>query len=75
MKTVKYDEGLYAFEAESNEEIFGKSTNRFDQMDWLLDNFEWNGVKVLQEVVDAMSDSEFNEIYQHIIKMWDIKEV
>jgi len=36
---------------------------RFEQMEHLLDNFEWNGVKVLQEVVDAMSDSEFNEIF------------
>ena len=46
---------------------------RFDQMDHLLDNFEWNGVKVLQEVVDAMSDSEFNDIFQHIVSMWDLE--
>ncbi len=46
---------------------------RFEQMDHLLDNFEWNGVKVLQEVVDAMSDREFDEIFQHITSMWDLE--
>jgi hypothetical protein len=47
---------------------------RFDQMDHLLYSFE-DGVKVLQEVVDAMSDSEFNEIFQHIISMWDLEDM
>lgn len=47
---------------------------RFDQMEHLLDNFEYNGVKVLQEVVDAMSDREFDDIFQHIASMWDLEE-
>jgi len=48
---------------------------RFDQMDHLLDNFQWNGVKVLQEVVDAMSDREFDDIFQHIVRMWDLEDM
>lgn len=48
---------------------------RFDQMEHLLDNFEYNGVKVLQEVVDAMSDREFDDIFQHIISMWDMEDM
>jgi len=46
---------------------------RFDQKDHLVEMFG-NSDKVLREVVDAMSDSEFNEIYQFIARMWDIEE-
>lgn len=47
---------------------------RFEQMDHLVENFG-NTSAVLREVVDAMSDREFDDIYQHIARMWDIEEV
>lgn len=46
---------------------------RFDQKDNLIEMFG-DSDKVLREVVDAMSDREFDDIYQHIARMWDIEE-
>ena len=72
MNIVKYDEGVYAFEEEDNESLLKGLTNRFDQMDHLLEMFG-NPEKVLREVVDAMSDREFDDIFQHIARMWDLE--
>jgi hypothetical protein len=50
----------------------GKKMKRFKQMDHLLEVFG-DAEKVLQEVVDGMSDDEFNESYEYICRMWDIE--
>lgn len=47
---------------------------RFDQMDHLLD-MTGNSDTVLREVVDAMSDRDFDDIFQHIIRMWDLEDM
>jgi len=47
---------------------------RFEQAEHLVEKFGDTGA-VLREVVDAMSDRDFDDIYQHIARMWDIPEV
>jgi len=47
---------------------------RFEQMDHLLDS-TGNADTVLREVVDAMSDREFDDIFQHIVRMWDLEDM
>lgn len=47
--------------------------NRFTQLAELLDNFSHSAL--LYEVVKGMSDSEFNEIYEHITRMWGLNEI
>ena len=44
--------------------------NRFDQLDELLQFF--SPEDLLDNLVKAMSDSEFNDNYEYIKQMWDI---
>lgn len=46
---------------------------RMEQLEHLLNVFG-NTEEVLNNVVQALSDDEFNEVYQHIKRCWDIEE-
>jgi hypothetical protein len=48
---------------------------RFEQMEHLIESFGGISTAVLHEVVDAMSDSEFDDIFQHITRMWDLEGI
>ena len=43
---------------------------RLDQLDTLLQHFE--PAQLLEELVRGMSDAEFQEAYDFIIRMWGI---
>jgi hypothetical protein len=48
---------------------------RYKQMEHLIESFGGISTAVLHEVVDAMSDREFDDVFQHIISMWDLEDI
>ena len=47
--------------------------NRHDRVAYLLENTHFTQGDLLEEITRAMSDEEFDEIYQFICRMHDIE--
>jgi aminoglycoside phosphotransferase family enzyme len=47
--------------------------NRHDRVDYLLETTGFSQEDLLTEIVRAMSDQEFDDIYQFICRMHDIE--
>lgn len=48
--------------------------NRFDKLDYLIDNCSDTFVKhnLIKEMVDWMGENDFNEFFDHLCSHWDI---
>ena len=47
--------------------------NRFDRMDYLLETTHFTEESLLEELVRAMGDQDFDVNYQYICRMHDIE--
>jgi len=47
--------------------------NRHDRTDYLLETTHFSEEDLLEEIVRAMSDQEFDSIYKYICRMHDIE--
>ena len=49
------------------------ASQRFEELEMLRAEFG-NDTKILDEIVDAMSSSDFHDIYEHICDMWNLND-
>ena len=47
--------------------------NRYTRVDYLLETTKFDQESLLEEITRAMSDQEFDDIYQFICRMHDIE--